>query len=284
MLRFLDLLRQELRADDARAELGGRDPDDPRLIWTSLGNGWRLVLSFNKAPDDRVRVCAQLKELVAGFSQSSGDRALPPAPDPPVDSAFRRLDTALEGLRARSGAIGVVLIDDQSPVLWGHANSHRGVQDVEAQVDIGRAVGNMRRAGLTLDELFALAPADLSTRLTALGVEDHAAELLGEVIDDGEETPTRHFLLTCLAVARARQEAETKPRPARWAFHETQFGYLVRSFANIYLLISVFEGAFSELHVESAVVHALPAIEQLLVALPPLDPPPRAGRVIRLRR
>lgn len=284
MLRFLDLLRQELRADDARAELGGKDPDDPRVIWNDLGNGWRIVLSYEQTPEDPARLRAQLAELVAGFSQRTGDRSLPVAPEPPVDSAFRRLDAALEGLRARSGAVGVVLIDDQSPVLWGNADAQRSVQDVELLVDIGRAVGNARRAGLTLDDLFALAPADLAARLTDLGVDDQAAELLGEVIGEGDETPTRHFLLTCLAVARARQEAEAKPRPARWAFHETQFGYLVRSFANIYLLISVFEGAFSELHVESAVVHALPAIEQMLLALPPLDPPPRPGRVIRLRR
>ena len=65
-----------------------------------------------------------------------------------------------------------------------------------------------------------------------------------------------------------------------------QFGYLVRGFANIYLLVLVFEGAFSELYVESAVVHTLPAIEQMLLALPPLDPEPGAkrGRVIPLHR
>ena len=92
---------------------------------------------------------------------------------------------------------------------------------------------------------------------------------------------SRHHLLTCLAVARARREAH--PQTLRWAHHEPQFGYFVRSFANIYLLITVFEGAFSELHVESAVLHALPSIERLLLALPPIDPSP-GGRVIRLRR
>ena len=46
----------------------------------------------------------------------------------------------------------------------------------------------------------------------------------------------------------------------------------MRGFANIYLLLVVFEGAFSELYVESAVVHALPGIEHLVLSLPPLDP------------
>ena len=75
--------------------------------------------------------------------------------------------------------------------------------------------------------------------------------------------------------ARARREP-SRGASARWAHHETQFGYFARGFANIYLLVVVFEGAFSELYVESAVVHALPAIEQLLLALPPLDPGPVA--------
>ena len=50
-------------------------------------------------------------------------------------------------------------------------------------------------------------------------------------------------------------------------------------------LLAVFEGAFSELSVEAGLLHALPAIEQLVLALPPLDPEPAAngGRVIRLR-
>jgi hypothetical protein len=122
-------------------------------------------------------------------------------------------------------------------------------------------------------------------RLRDLGIDGERAELLGHVFAAGDETSLRHHLLTCLAIARARAEAESAPRTARWAHHETQFGYFARKFANIYLLVVVFEGAFSELYVESAVVHALPTIEQLLLALPP-DPGPvaRGGRVIRLRR
>jgi hypothetical protein len=55
---------------------------------------------------------------------------------------------------------------------------------------------------------------------------------------------------------------------------------MARSFANIYLLAVVFDADFSELHVESAIVHALPAVEQLLFALPPVDPPPKGARVL----
>ena len=86
-------------------------------------------------------------------------------------------------------------------------------------------------------------------------------------------------------IARARAQAH-ESHAVRFTHHDVQFGYLVRAFANIYLLVLVFEGAFSELYVESAVIHALPAIEQLVLALPPREPPPAAGRgrVIRLRK
>ena len=86
-------------------------------------------------------------------------------------------------------------------------------------------------------------------------------------------------------MARTRHEAEPNGTTLQ-THHEPQFGYFARGFANIYLLLIVFEGAFSELPVESAVVHALPSIEHLLLALPPLDPDPIAkrGQVIPLRR
>ncbi len=66
---------------------------------------------------------------------------------------------------------------------------------------------------------------------------------------------------------------------------EADLGVLVRSFASIYLLVLAFDGTFDELRAERAVEDALPRIERLVLALPPLDPKPApiAG-VISLRR
>ena len=45
----------------------------------------------------------------------------------------------------------------------------------------------------------------------------------------------------------------------------------------------MFDGPFSELHAEAATLKALPMIERLVLALPPIDPGPRGGaRVIDL--
>jgi hypothetical protein len=286
ILRFLDLLCKELGADDARVEIGGRDPEDPRLLWLDVEGGFRLVLVFKEIPAGRAFVQQRLVQLAAGFAHTVHDVQLPsPPPTSALDSPVKRLDAALEALRSRAGGVSVVVFDENSPVLWGSSAPERQDGGVDTLVRIGDALQEALSAGVDLDAICALRVEDVPMRLRDLGIDGERAELLGHVFAAGDETSLRHHLLTCLAIARARAEAESAPRTARWAHHETQFGYFARKFANIYLLVVVFEGAFSELYVESAVVHALPTIEQLLLALPP-DPGPvaRGGRVIRLRR
>jgi Type II secretion system (T2SS), protein E, N-terminal domain len=64
---------------------------------------------------------------------------------------------------------------------------------------------------------------------------------------------------------------------------ESRFGYVARSFAAIYVLILVFDEPFDELGAKRAMVAALPGIERLVVALPPLDPAPTLAGVVALR-
>ena len=66
---------------------------------------------------------------------------------------------------------------------------------------------------------------------------------------------------------------------------EPGFGYVARSFAAIYVLVVIFDGPFEELLVKRAIAQALPTIERLVAALPPLDPRPTAGvAALRPRR
>jgi hypothetical protein len=286
MLRFLDLVRKELDAQDTRAELGGLDPDDERLLWARVAGGFRIVAVFDLPPPNRDDKQAHLDHLVASFSQTLTQTSLPPPPNPPETPA-KRLDEALEALRARTGAISVVIIDGHSPVMWGASNPERHSDDVGDLVKTGDAIHALLAADVDLDAICALRGPDATRRLRELSVRGEALALLAHVLEGSDDTAVRHDLLTCLAVARTRHEVSgPTPTPSsRWVHHDVQFGYLVRGFANIYLLVLVFEGAFSELYVESAVVHTLPAIEQMLLALPPLDPGPGAkrGRVIPLR-
>ena len=287
MLRFLELLQAELGADDARAELGGKDPTDPRALFTVIPGGFRVVALFAEPPHDREMKQHKLDELARGFGYTLSQGSVPAPPPSPADTAQKRLDTALEALRSRTGAVEVVIVDRQSPVLWGAADPSRHEDDADEHALIGDALHALLQVGIDLDAICALEPADLEDRLRDLSVPPAAAALLGRSVQEREETALRHHLLTALSVAGARREAAGADAHAvRFTHHSEQFGYLVRAFANIYLLVLVFEGAFSELYVESAAIHALPSIEQLVLALPPREPPPAAGRgrVIRLRK
>ena len=59
---------------------------------------------------------------------------------------------------------------------------------------------------------------------------------------------------------------------------------LARGFAQVYLLVLIYDGTLNELQAEGAAVRALPAIERLVLSLPPVEPPPRGAKVIALRR
>ena len=58
---------------------------------------------------------------------------------------------------------------------------------------------------------------------------------------------------------------------------------LARMFGGLYVLVLSFKGDLSEPVAVGALLHAADAIERLVMALPPVDPPP-GGKVIRLPR
>jgi hypothetical protein len=94
-------------------------------------------------------------------------------------------------------------------------------------------------------------------------------------------------MLTRRAIAEVRELPEAdglhKGAQLRSTVAGTDFGYVARSFASIYIVILVFGAPFDELLAKRALTHALPTIERLVAALPPLDPPPRMGGVAVLR-
>ncbi len=114
-----------------------------------------------------------------------------------------------------------------------------------------------------------------------------------------EERPRRETFARAAALAWSRHLASRRAIAAIRALPETatlhkgghvhvtvsepSFGYVARSFAAIYVLVLVYDGPFDELGAKRAVMAALPAIERLVVALPPLDPEPRMAGVVAIR-
>ncbi len=281
--RFLELVQKELAADDARMEFAGRDPVAAELVFKNLNAGWRVVAVFAEPPADREAVQAKLDRLADTFSHTLGDLHGPPLPRLGATLPARRLDDALEALRARTGAVTVVVIDTHSPVLWGSSDADRDFVDVEGFAKIGAALHMARARGLTLDQVPLHDADEVVKLLRSRGIERPVEDLLALLVTNKhEESVVRHRLLAALAIADVRQRAH-RGEHVRNVHHEPQYGYIARGFANIYQIIEIFAGPFSELHVESAVLHSLPTIEELLFALPPVDPPPSKGQVIRLR-
>lgn len=280
LYRLLELAQQEMGADDARLEIGGREPGD-ESIWCALPDGHhRLVVVYDAAPDDRAALREKLALLVKGFAGTLSQArvgARPRTLDPQ-----QALDEALDVLTVQAGARSAFVVDETSPVLWGSSEIDRGAEDVD---DAAAAA-----------ELLALADAS--------GV-DLAAHLAGEV-----ETPLprdlergvarirqaagrrersvdgwRAVLATFAAIAACRRLLEDEPTSTRMAVHDPDLALLARRVGGIYWVGLVFEDAgFSELHAEAAMIHASPWIERLVTALPPFDPGSGGGNVARLRR
>jgi hypothetical protein len=219
LLRFLDLVVRELGAEDARIELGGRAPEDPRLVFRGAPNGSRVVAVLAQPPSDRTILEARLDVLIGSFfsiaAHASG--SLLPARTPP-DVAQKRLDDELGLLRGRAGALAAVVFDVESPMVWGVASATPGLEE-----RFQEALSTVR---------------DAKTELT----NGHTARLS---MTSGVE---------CLA----------------------------RPFAGIYILALLFDNPMSEPMAVGALVHALPTIERLVLALPPIDPPRAGAKVVRM--
>jgi len=290
LVRLLQLLCQKLGAADARVEIGGRAPTSEHLVWTELSGGRRVVLSFDAPVPDadakRRRLDAMLGSF-AGIAQGQGESGT----EPETVSARVALDDALGRLGARVGAAQAVVVDVGSPVLWGSSHDEPAVE-VEPRAVRRRAqlFEQAEEGGLDLAALLARGPVDGPERaewpkadaIAGLGAELGRLYSRYAALD---VATWRRFVLTTRAVAAARRHvprASTTAGPVRATMQGLGFGYFVRAFAGIYLLVLAFDAPFSELRAQRAVGQALARIEGLVLRLPPVDPRPGA-KVIRIK-
>ena len=284
--RALSLVRQEMSCLDARLELGGRRPPDaPECIVATTPSGFRLVAVFETAPEDRASASLRLRQLATTFFDSAVSAPVP-REDAEQQLAQRRLDDELCALSGRVGATGATVIDIQSPVIWGCSEGRNPDEDLDTLLTVA-----------SLDALARTRGVDLAV-VSGLREDDRAAALS---VFQGEERSRLEFLVSRMAArplrtrqahlihARALEQvrrALKSHRPEEGSFrrlhHGQDLGYFARVFAGIYVLVAYFPGPFSELRVEGSALHALPLIERYVLGLPPVDPNPPRGRVVKL--
>jgi hypothetical protein len=246
--RLITLVRRELAADDVRIIDAGDEVPDGALS-AQLPSGKLLVATFAANIDDRDARQRRLEMLAESFGESL--RAGAASRPPPAQS----LHSELQGLAQRAGAIDAVVIDAQSPVVWGAAEDDDAAPHLLARDNV-----------------------------ISLDAHRPSGERLSEKAPPPRDPPAS---TRAVDAVRALPEIHSLHRGGHLhqTFTEPGFAWLAKSFAGIYVLILAFEGAFDELRAERAVTISLPAIERLVTALPPLDPTPVAGAAaIRRRR
>mgnify|MGYP001059117520 CR=1 FL=1 len=288
--RFVNLCKRELQADDVRLlTVGETAPETDNVIVSRLDDGRQLVASFSTPPPDREVRARRLAILASTFSFAL---ASPPSEKmrarPPVATS---LHEELKALAARARALDVVVIDTDSPVVWGSASVParprarnelllRDVSDRELASRYDDESGPLQDLVEDGAEATRRGGSPIPAESTRLVSEDAEA---GEEVERPEESET-----TRRAIAAVRSlpglDALRKGRHLHHVQRDGEY-FLAISFLGIYILCLVFDGEFDELRAERAAADALPRIERLVLALPPLDPdPPQPmGSVIALR-
>jgi hypothetical protein len=269
--RLIALVRRELGAASVRVlEAEDEEALADNVLYAKLPDGRRLAVAFAEAPAAKEVLVRRLSMLTATFAHSLelGPRG---ASRPTLT---RSLQDELRALAARARARDAAVIDAHSPVVWGAASAEPESAPPEkiALVDVSstRLMPPSPPSELDAGEANE-ATHDATQEAPSF---DGARELTERAIDRVRDLPGIDALRKGGHVAHT--ERGNGP---------DDVGIFTRSFASIYLLVLVFEGPFDELRAERAVEDALPRVERLVLALPPLDPKPApiAG-VIAMRR
>lgn len=245
--KLVALVRRELGGDDVRVLEADEEVPEGALV-ARLPTGKQLVVSFASEPGveiaDREPKARRLDMLVESFGETL--RTSNASRPPPAMS----LHAELEALCERTRAQDALVIDAQSPVVWGAAEDRDPTPHLMPTDNVVSL--DAHRAGTPPPP-----PVERSASLRAI---DEVRALPG-----------------IAALHRGGHVHES--------VRGEGFGWVARSFAGIYVLVLVFDHAFDEVGAERAIAHALPTIERLVAALPPLDPTPTAGvAAIRRRR
>jgi hypothetical protein len=281
--RFVALVRRELSADDVRiGHVGTATSDAANVLSARLPDGRHVMAVFASKPANRDALSRRLEMLVKTFAEALEEqvRARPSSRPPPS----RSLQDELRALAMRARAINALVIDARSPVVWGSSataietaapldEEKLGLVDVSRDVSRAQLVEGSPSSEDFIQDTSATNGDAPSDSMPSLRVVDAAVAR-----DLSERAVSAVRALPGLAqLAKGRYLAHGE--------RDEDFGYFAHSFASIYLCLLVFDAPYDELRAERSLTDALPRIERLVLALPPLDPRPApiAG-VVSLRR
>jgi hypothetical protein len=277
--RLVGLVKRELQADDVRLlSPGEAPPEADNVLVSRLPDGRHVVASFGSPPRDRDALERRLSMLASTFSDAL---ATPPSEKsrvrPPVATSLHEELKAL-AVRARAHA---VVVDTDSPVIWGCASSAARPRDrgdlLLRDVSDGELRLRSDDAQPPLKSLQDVAPEAAESAATLRDSQPVPAESAQVVNDESADAPVEENETTRLAILAVRRlpalDGLHKGRHLRHVERDQTY-LLALSFSGIYILCLVFEGDFDELRADRAATDALPRIERLVLALPPLDPGP----------
>jgi hypothetical protein len=244
--RLLAFVCRELDAQEAFVLEAGAGPaasDDPREIRCLRPDGRSVVARFEVAPADREAKLRRMEMLVGTFSSTLTEPMPGPISRPP---AAALLQEELQELGTRAAALNVIVIDANSPVVWGAAKPEGLATDWSTGAGTERPV--------------VTGPENDSVVIRASRA---AVDALRGDRDVSSSRKGKH--------ARHIERAGDVP-------------FVAHSFAGIYWLLVVFDAPFDELRAERAMLESLPRVERCVMALPPMDPSPQAGARAMSRR
>jgi hypothetical protein len=276
--RFVDLVRRDLHAVKVVISDSEDAPLPTDTLRVALSEGRAVLATFVDAAAADSAMLRRLEILVRAFESTLlGDRERQKRA--PVVVSLR---DELRAVTTRSGAIGASVIDGHSPVIW--ASTAERIEGAEEEIP-----DNVLQFPPEVRETLRLVKESHRGVLIALGVEPEPTHE-GDPWEDeppSEESPDTTAQLESIRRVRALRELEGLHKGQHLSHTERREdgGFLVRSFAGIYCLVLTFDQPFDEIRAERAVRDALPRIERLVLALPPLDPEPVAkGAVARRAR
>lgn len=275
VVRLLELARRELHASDSYIQIGGlagTDSDDPCRLEVELRPDCRWVVRFDEPPTDGALLRRRMAELAEAFDETVGDalgsvESLGAAAPPQHDSDA--LAQVLASLRDATGAETTLVIDRQSPMVWGLSDPDLGLTNREHAIEVAEILARPEfPSALT----FARTEPPNTPELGAVARARRALRVAEDAQPGGS---------TRLAtVGRALAVLADKSAPLTQQPEPPTPGIATKEIVGLYWVVLVFADPFSPLRIEGILRRALPVIERHIVELPPLDPTPKGNRVV----